>query len=405
MKKKLLSALLVFATLFAIALPINVYANVQDDYERIYLFSDNQDFFAYESQIVNACGLSASIHNLTSSGDPFSEFANDISAVLDNSIVVVDIQKRFDVYIGEYGNTTQFVDPFVNLENAFSTLKTKNCKIMFIDGTDEDTYQNALSFLDYVDVHVNLDFMYMFVKGIVTKLEELLGSGISSEYAIILDDLLCSNIPYYDFAQKWLLPFFEDQYLSDYNLGPDGDPTHDYTTFWTFLSTVRGVNLYLQDDSESSHFHPYGQNLTVNIDDTMIEDKLGQLNKVYMLGISSALKIGKPWCTINNAIHESIDDKLFTMMFKNTVINVSLFNHNDYWNIGGNKFMFFESVAPASGIYTFNNMISDFVQDNDMQVYNLLSNRRCAVTYMPITISEDGWIPMSIVKDYYQIIY
>lgn len=86
MKKKLLSALLVFATLFAIALPINVYANVQDDYERIYLFSDNQDFFAYESQIVNACGLSASIHNLTSSGDPFSEFANDISTVLDKQI-------------------------------------------------------------------------------------------------------------------------------------------------------------------------------------------------------------------------------------------------------------------------------------------------------------------------------
>ena len=400
MKKKLLSALLVFATIFAIVLPNNVQANTQNDFENIYLFSDNQEFFTYESQVINACGLNAHINNLTTD-DPFSEFANNISSIADNSFVVVDIQKRFDVYIAQHANPNQFEDPFVNLENAFSTLKTNNCKIMFIDGTDEDTYQNSLSFLDYVDVHVNLDFMYMFVKGIITKLDEQLESGVDG-YTIILDDLLCNSISYYDFIEMWLQPFIDFNYLVEYNLALD-ESTEGYNNIYEYLSSQNNINIYKQSNSETTEFYLHGQSQTVQIDSTMIENKFAHSDNIYMLGVASTSKYGKPWCSINNAIYQYIDNKLFTMVLINNPGNTSLLGLNHYHAIGGNIFAFFESASSLPGIYTLNNMITDFIQDQDMQKYNLLYDRRCSVTYMPITISPDGWIPMRMIKDYYQI--
>lgn len=183
MKKKLLSALLVFATIFAIVLPNNVQANTQNDFENIYLFSDNQEFFTYESQAINSCSLAANIYDFTLIDDPVAALVNNVLSVADNSIVIVDIQKRLDIIKRnreEFSSTNSSV--MFDLEYVFSTLKTNNCKIMFISGTDEDTFYYRRSFLNYVDVHVDTDFLYSLVKGLIYRIENNAELGIDDNF-------------------------------------------------------------------------------------------------------------------------------------------------------------------------------------------------------------------------------
>lgn len=93
---------------------------------------------------------------------------NDIS----NSYVIFEMASAELPTETDDGSTTLFTD---DLTDFFSYLKTNGCKIMFISATDEARYtpdptnygENPYSaFLDYVDIHVKVDFFFTFTYNI-----------------------------------------------------------------------------------------------------------------------------------------------------------------------------------------------------------------------------------------------
>lgn len=406
MKQKILSALLVFATLFAIALPIKVYADPSDEvvYENLYLISDNHYFFSYESAIVTNLGLNAGLNvnnniiHIQQLDNPFLRLETIVNDIANNSIVIVDIQERISA-----SNNKPFIE-VDKLYNAFWTLKSKNCKTMFISGNDEDTLQNLrsivpdyLEFLDYVDVHVNDDFNFVLAKAAITKIEELINSSVTG-YSIILDaGLRNAQSEKDDFAERWLKPYFEELYQAQYNDYIQDEENINYSDVFAYLYEEKQISIYGQEASNENAFYNYFNNTTRYFNATALDQSLLDLENIFMYGIAKSSQIGSPWHELNNAINESVPEKVFSMVYQTEVMNLDDFNIESLHNVGIGELMFFGLTDPSEDIYTLNEMIADFINNEDMQKYNNMSGRRCSVTYMPMVASPDGWIPSHLI--------
>lgn len=414
MKKKILSTLLAFATLFAIALPTNVYADFGDDvtYENLYLITDNHYFFDYESAIATNLASNAGL-NITDKiihiqplDDSFSRLETIANNVAHNSIVIVDIQERIPVV-----HNNAYSIEVNKLYNAFGILKSKDCKIMFISGNDEDTLQNLysstpdyLEFLDYVDVHVNDDFYFVLVKAVITRLEELLSDTPNAKYSIILDAALRNDqSDKDDFAKRWIMPYLEEVYQDEYSDYNQNANNENYSDIYTYLSEKNGLSIYGQSSIESNMFYNYLNNTTSPLNTTSLDQSLFELDKVFMCGTATPSQIGSPWQELNSAINNAMPEKFFSMVFQTAVMNLADLDITPLHNIGISELMFFGLVDSSDGIYTLNEMIADFINNDDMQKYNNMVGRRCAITYMPMLASSNGWIPSHLILNCLQI--
>ena len=401
-----------FATIFAILLPANVQANTQNDFENIYLFSDNQEFFTYESQAINSCSLAANIYDFTLIDDPVAALVNNVLSVADNSIVIVDIQKRLDIIKRnreEFSSTNSSV--MFDLEYVFSTLKTNNCKIMFISGTDEDTFYYRRSFLNYVDVHVDTDFLYSLVKGLIYRIENNAELGIDDNFYIITDEIFYNpNDSKVDFTKKWVYPYFEETYFSEYYSLIQNSELLDETrnlSFCDYLHDIKKIRLYGKTDYNSTTLYNYLKSTIFNTITTEYDLGFGinnyfkNTNQAYFTGFMNYSKNSGNWCHIINSLKYYLPNDLINVMMLNTDAISESLNIDEYNCIGETRPMFFGEIMPFDEIFTFSDILFDFISDNDMQKYNNLPGQ-CDITYMPITIGDNGWIPIRMVKNCYQ---
>ena len=126
--------------------------------------------------------------NSSSFNSELSEEVGGYSAIK-NSLIIYEQRERFDkqVMLWEGYDPQRQTEA---LKDLFSMWKEANCQIMFICGTDEEffcDYDNN-EFLDYVDIHVNIDLFSYFTDTFFQMYRE---NGYPS--TIILDRSLSYN--------------------------------------------------------------------------------------------------------------------------------------------------------------------------------------------------------------------
>lgn len=406
MKNKMLSILLTFCFLFSLTFPTLIaHADDEIEYQNLYFVTDtNDDLFDYKcdtiEQAMYQTGAASNFQsvNLSNSNSyaAFATWSNGIS----NSIVIVDLNLRMPLHDTSPVLSTQ------HLNSAFSRLKRNNCKIMFISGNDEDTYYSSRALLDHVDVHVNMDFIYFLVKAIITKIT--MNEDLTDYYFITDNNFTVNGDERSDFTYRWLLPYFEEIYGSDYDTYiPEDDEEDPIYSFLDYLAVKKNINFYGQVFGNVSQLRNYRYS-SGSIDfDSNLDGLFNNANRAYMIGMlntNSTETYNSKWYYMVNRLNEVIHDKVFAARFYASANSNSLgFNEEvEHASIGANRLMFYERYTPADGIYCLRDIVLDFLADEDMQKYNNI-NGRCEITYMPVTISEDAWIPESLVLDCYQV--
>lgn len=133
---------------------------------------------------------------------------------IQNAFIIFEVRNSLPYEIGVFNGTETeyeigdryYSDEFWQykfLEEAFCYLKGNGCKIMFINGTDEVWFQDYYDlFLDYVDIHINLDFLTMFTYSVACEIVEKSGG---TEACIVLDKTLSQDWYFRDFFIRYLV--------------------------------------------------------------------------------------------------------------------------------------------------------------------------------------------------------
>lgn len=402
MKKKMLSILLTFCFLFSLTFPtLTAHADNEIVYQNLYFVTDTNDLFSYKrdkiEQAMNQTGAASNFQSisLSNSYEEFDTWSNGIS----NSIVIVDLNSRMPLH------NTSPVLPTQHLYSAFSRLKSNNCKIMFISGNSELTYQSSVALLDYVDVHVNVDFIYFLVSAIIAKIGMNQDDGnfyfmTNSYFTDLTEDEK-------DFTHRWLLPYFKEIYgLEYYSYVEENNETDSDLLFFNYLSEERSINFYGQNNRGASQvFNHRAPSTSIYMDYGSDSPFINGINRAYMIGYKNTTDYNGVWYGMVNQLANTLSDRVFAAEFYVSAFEDNLeFNEMvDSVSIGINRLMFYEQYTPTGGIYSFREIVADFLADADMQKYNNLTAGRCEITYMPIIISADGWIPTNLVLDCLQV--
>lgn len=406
MKTKMISVLLTFCFLFTLAFPTLI-AHADDEvvYESVYYITDNRDFAQYtDSAVYNAYQQYAYSLEFTqinilreNTPDVFKEFYQYALDITEPSIVIVELISR----IPRPGSNSNEPIAVEYLLDAFTWLKSRNCKIIFISGNDEDIYQDAVELLDYVDVHVNVDFEYMMVKGIVTKIA--LNEDTDSFYFIV-DNTFCNLVMRaYDFTDRWLLPYiryiYEDEY-NDYYQNTTDSPKMDFDEY----IQSKDIKFFGQTQGNTLELYEYLSNQSVPFDSDSNGQFVNNIARAYMIGRTYSTSNSAWYSMVNSLNAELSGSRVFTITLRGTNSSTLDFNSNvQHTELGIESLMFYGQITPPwTGIYTFSDIVTDFIAGVDMQKYNNLGGQ-CLVTYMPVIPSPDGWIPLRMSLPCFQV--
>jgi len=414
---KVLAFVLAFIALFAITVPTTALADgggsaeTPLNFSKLYFITDSSEFYDYECDVVTEAGARFGLNsdkiitlNLAQTGQ--SEYSFHIidelsQTISNNSLVIIEIKRRItpECFVPKCNGS-----PVDHLENAFYCLKLCNCKIIFISGTDEETMQSLnddspdyLKFLDYVDVHVNVDFMFMLAKGFIYQVD-LSSNGDPVNCCFFIDDLLSNpRSSDGDFAKKWIMPYLDEKYQELYSqyTPTDNDPVN---SFWTFLFYELGIRIYGQFVPEDTMVLNY---LTGEYNSSIPSFMEDEIERSYAVAIADSSKLTGTWGAIVSSLNANPITK---MVLYNEIVNLNQLNLNPILGVGETKLMFYGSATPCIGIFTFSDLVVDFMSGDDMNDYNNTYGR-CAVTYTPITSGPNGWIPTNMPGEmrFYQV--
>ncbi len=360
-------------------------------YEHMYYFSDYYDaerifnqVFVDELEYVENFHLEQiDVSNIVNYLDNFS------CTVEDDSLVVFELRNM----LTDYG---------VRLKDIFEDMYSKNCRIMFINGMEEvrmlDWNMNLYDcpyteFLDYVDIHINLDIFTVFVDTILEKAET---DGQISNTTFILDGTLV----YRDLLENFYFP--------------------DYINDWYWEANYGIVQCWFLD----YYLLPYFYMRYAEIDEFMAKDNLGELLTEYGIKIICHTG-GNNYYDLLNDIEISLYDRDFSDYIYNEqvfaigtswqdeyFVNEWLYSLRTYQETSYEFFPIYfynennfdlwisedEYFRTASGTeYFMENIFPDialaFASGDDLSVYDNWDGR-CVVTHKPIYAGENGWLNM-----------
>ena len=405
MKNKMLSILLTFFFLFSLAFPtLTAHADDEVEYQNLYFFTDAPDLYSEKRNAINQAmqqtgsSLNFISTDLSSYGDDSFEEFNNAASNIHDSIVIVELTSRMKLNDPSPVLATQY------LHNAFSTLKTNNCKIMFVSENSELIYQNSVALLDYVDVHVNIDFIYFLVSAIITKIEM---NQDDDNFYFMTDSFLVDGDNEKDFTHRWLMPYFREVYGAEYySYVDENNETDSDLLFFNYLSEYKHINFYGQSNRGASQVFNYRAPATSFYMDYASDSPfINGINSAYMIGYKNTTDYNGVWYSMVNQLTNGLSNKVFAAEFYASASEDYLVVNEmaESVSFGVNKLMFYEEYTPTGGIYSFREIVADFLAGADMQKYNNLNGGRCEITYMPIIISDGAWIPLDLVLDCLQV--
>ena len=155
----------------------------------------------------------------------------DYLQVESNSYIIFEARAKFPTQIDD-GDTLLMADILLEL---FSGWKSMGCKIMFISGTEEalltsydygskEELKDYTEFLDYVDIHVNTDWLTTIMGYIFYQAELACGGNPIGDYTFFLDPRMFGDSSGLSFLSNW----FTEDYLLPYLLSAYYDETQAF---------------------------------------------------------------------------------------------------------------------------------------------------------------------------------
>lgn len=304
---------------------------------------------------------------------------NDIS----NSYVIFEMASAELPIETDDGSTTLFTD---DLANFFWGLKTNGCKIMFISATDEARYtpdptnygENPYSaFLDYVDIHVKVDFFFTFTYNIYYRAQ---AGNTTTDTPFQYTSFLLDSAMFYDDVSKkisnsafghYFIPHILD-YQRERIEGTQSPLSDilDYFKINVFYYTT--PNIWVQILSQSSQ-------VSYEFSDNNTGDLFDAINN------GAYCAIGTSWG--GEAYMNSWLEQLQSIQAAYELsFPVYLYNSNGY-NITVDEPQNLYQVGKISYEYIYN----AFLGGDDLSQFDNVVGR-CEVTHSPMLAGNGGWM-------------
>lgn len=279
-----------------------------------------------------------------------------------NSYIVLELRNGFSKDNGAF---------ISSLYNLFGNLKEHGCKIMFIDGTNEIRYVGHDAFLDYVDIHINVDVFFALVSNMFLQACQTCGGDMQlRDLSFILDKSLTEDIESLGYNQSWFFnnyfdAYFKSVYESDLLSG-------GVSRTQLFQEKVIQTLCHTPDDTDADRFYALEANAFTDLN-TFLSDNS---NPVFSMG---ATYLGQTYSL----------DWIRLMTAGRTAANLDFPIYID----NRSNYAFGEYSAPD--VYPLTqpdlfDVMADFLADEDMTVYDNVEGR-CIVTYCPLC-ANNGWL-------------
>ena len=363
-----------------------------ENHENLYYFTNRDDADSFYAQIILSAQNVDEFHfcRIVPENTLFylATFCEYVEA---DSLVIFELR-------------TVLLDYCQYLKDIFADMKQNNCKIMFINGTDEaclldnnlDYYNCAnTEFLDYVDIHINLDIFTIFMDTILadTEIDERIeNTTFILDNSLVGEHIVQNNI-FPDFIDDWYFRAANNERTGnlDFYLLSYFYMLYEYTD--TALAQTQLSQLLLNNGIKI-FCHLQGDvylNLLTG-QQTNISDSGNFFNDIEN---ESILAIGTSWKGM-----EYIQDWLCALIdFQDSMaayFPIYFFNSQNYVLNGFFAQNFFE--AHGTAYFETNilpDIIADFADDADLSGYNNWVGR-CIVTHKPIYASAEGWLHLEM---------
>ncbi len=360
-------------------------------YDNLYYFSDFCNASQFYNGVLRGLQNVGNIHfeQIRQEGtDSLEDMYNAgvFGEVEEESLVIIELRNMSRAYYGL-------------LYNICRALKYDDCKIMIINGVDErkmlDMTQSSYwssddnKFLDYVDIHINLDIFSVFMDTVfyLHEYDEAVrNTTFLLDGSFLWNEILSYGFPYY--VNDW----FDGVYVNDF-YAYDNFDYHILRYFFYYFQYEGARMNFLQttiDNGIKIFCHIGGSNyfnvLTceyISFEQTDSFRAATDNNKM--------LAIGTSWRGV-----DYLDEWLYPLMeFRQSEqlgFPVYFFNECNYalnCSSAQNFFVaygtayFEEFVLPA--------VVADFADDADLDIYNNWEGR-CSVTHKPIYPGDNGWL-------------
>ena len=359
------------------------------EYENLYYFSD----FTYASQFYN--GVLLGLQNVENIHFENMQW-NETNGQMNNTGSFGEVEQGSLVII-ELRNMSR--DYYNWLFYICRDLKNNDCKIMLINGVEEVamldmtqsdyTSTNDNAFLDYVDIHINLDIFSVFMDTVFYRHEE---NGVITRTTFLLDgSFLLSNILSYGFP-NYISQWYSRASCNDFYAVDNFDWNILYYFYWyfqykgaevDFLQTIKDNDIKIFCHIGGDDYFDLLTGETISIEQT---DSFRQATEN-----ENMLAIGTSW-----GGEEYLSEWLYPLMSyiesEDLGFPVYFFNDFNYALDCSSEQNFFEAHGTAYfETYILPDIVRDFADDVDLNIYdNWLG--RCDVTHKPIYPGEGGWL-------------
>ena len=257
---------------------------------------------------------------------------------------------------------------------TFSSLKSRNCEIMFICGTDEallkdDRYKE---FLDYVDIHVNVDIRYLFYANVFYRMQQECGGTPIEQTTIFLDASLSSGVTMADsdgaFIDTIFMPYLRTKYISELM----GSNLTNYEVMNNHqIKLICHINQTIYYDVAAG---TYLDSAALNT------DFCNAVSNEHFCAIGTSengLQYTEQWLTSMLDLAELLQCDIPRYIYDPDNSAQQLCQEKDAYRAG----------APLD-VYP---VMADFVQGYDMTGYNNYDGE-CNITYMALPTGPNGWM-------------
>ena len=334
------------------------------EYDQLYWFSDNSGSQTYLQQLALAFPQ-IDMEMYYKAPEIFHErfmldFLADEFSDVANAYVIFELRSGIYDWVSIAGCA---------LYDVFSYFDGKDCKIMFINGTEELKFYKQNDFLDFVDIHINTDLLTVFLSSLFYKVENDYGDTKFENATFFIDAYFSENVEegYLScwFLKDYLMRFIRSAYREEIEFQQKKN-----------YEILREKNIKIICDlGNGSYFDAaYGTFSASNAED--LYERISN-DRFYAIGHT---KLGS---TYSQGWYNLAED--LKAYFNPNMAGIYVYNEAQYTFYDGSVY------TQGSGLGLFSQIVSDFIYGNSLITYDNWVGR-CEVTHKDIPQGSGGWL-------------
>lgn len=324
---------------------------------------------------------------------------NDYNEIYD-SFVIIDVRLSGGSVLSSW---------FSIMDTICYDLQNAGCLVMYINNHDEGRFENssnALSFLDYVDIHVNTDLDDLFMDNAFREVTEFQNASPDYDVGYELHNCIFVLDNYY--SSNEVFPYFFNYFLY-YSLGLNiwidfSDITSQENTLAVYNALVNRGGIYFVVPDEAPMLYPsitytydtINQNISNQIDPMPIPD-IENYTVIPIANTESGISALDEWADVADKLasytqgYNTYDGREDTFEFTYFMFCGRYGDNNTYY---GSTHAMYDHYFHLYAHY-YAEVENDCLYGNDLTKYiNWIG--RCNVTHITLDSGENGWI-----KSYY----